>query len=106
MRKPFVFNEIEHWVGNDLIETVQLLDETEAADFMTAYAAVCDSESHAEHNLRYMMTLTDSETAQALSELFMLDPPGEHEVISPRQWFAGSSYGVKEVKSNAEAEVA
>jgi hypothetical protein len=96
MRKPFVWNEIEHWTGNQLMETVQLVDEDEAESFMTAYSAMCDDESHAEHNLRYIMSLTDSETAEALSELFMIEQPREFETIEPRQWFAGSSYGLKE----------
>ncbi len=96
MRKPFTWNEIEHWTGADLIETVQLLDGADVEGFMSAYSAASGSESAAEHNIRYMMTLTDRETADALSELFMLDAPADDETISPRQWFAGSSLGVKE----------
>lgn len=95
MRKPFIWNEIEHWTGADLIETVQLIDEDDAESFMSAYAAVCGDESHAEHNLRWIMTLVDRETAEALSELFMVELPGEDEVISPRQWWNESSLGVK-----------
>ena len=95
MRKPFDFNGVELWTGADLIECVQLLDEDEAEPFLTAYAAVCDDESHAEHNLRYIMTLTDRETAEALSELFMVECPAPDEVVSPRQWFSESSLGVK-----------
>lgn len=96
MRKPFIWNEIEHWTGQDLIETVQLLDEADAEDFMSAYSAVCEDEAHAEHNLRWIMTLVDRETAEALSELFMVECPEPDEVVSPRQWFKGSSLGLKE----------
>lgn len=94
MRNPFAWNEIEHWTGSDLIETIQLLDESEVESFMSAYSAVCDDESHAEHNIRYMMTLVDSETAEALSELFMIDRPEKNEVVAPMQWWANSSLGL------------
>lgn len=94
MRNPFIWNGIKHWTGSDLIETIQLLDDSDAEDFMAAYSAACDDESHAEHNLRYIMALVDRETAEALSELFMVDEP--RGVVEPRQWWANSSLGVKE----------
>jgi len=98
MRKPFIWNEIEMWTGRNLIETVQLLDEDDVESFMTAYVAVCGSERLAEHNLRYIMTLSfiDRETAEALSELFMIECPGPDEVLQPRHWFGNSSLGIKE----------
>ena len=92
MRNPFIWNEIEMWTGADLIETVQLLDEDDAEGFMEAYSEACED---AEHNLRYIMTLTDRETAEALSELFMIECPESDEVVEPRQWWNDSSLGVK-----------
>ena len=93
MRNPFTWNEIEHWTGADLMETVQLLDEDDVEGFMEAYGNASDD---AEHNLRYIMGLVDSETAEALSELFMLLPLEDGEVIEPRQWWNQSSLGLRE----------
>lgn len=92
-----MWSEIEHWTGNELIETLQLVsDEDEASSFMETYTAACDDESHAEHNLRYIFSLIDSDEAERLSELFMVDVPDpDDDPIEPRQWWANSSMGVK-----------
>jgi hypothetical protein len=108
-RRPFVWKEIEHWTGGDLLETILLIDDEEdAADFMEAYAAACEDEDHAIHNVRYLLQIhaadTDDEDAQeaanTAADLFMVDMPAQAEVISPRHWWKGSSLGIK---SEAEA---
>lgn len=105
MRKPFVWNEIEHSTGLDLMETIQLISEQDEADsFMEAYAEVCDDEDHAIQNVRYMLEIIGSDdddpdaekTAAELGELFGVEPTQPGEVISPMQWWSNSSYGVKE----------
>lgn len=101
MRIAFVVFESEHWTMPDLIDTLQLLtDDEEASTFLSAYEAVCGTET-AEHNLRYMFGLierTDQHEALRLSELFMLAVPGKAEVLSPRHTFGMSSFGVIENK--------
>jgi hypothetical protein len=95
-RTAFVYGGVEHWTMPDLVETIQLVGESEAADFMEAYAAVCGEET-ATHNLRYMLDILsrkDRETALALADVFMVELPGEHEVLAPRHTFGMSSYGV------------
>ena len=106
MRKPFIYEEIEHWTGADLMGTLQLIGSQEEADaFLVAYVeANNDDEEHANSNLRYMLQIiaTDDdnenaeEEAEQLAEWFGLDMPAPDEAISPRQWWLDSSLGVKE----------
>src|SRR5687767_7214120 len=97
MRSPFVWQGAEHWHTRDLLETLQLIDaEEDAADFIETYTAVCDDEDHALHNVRYLVSLVPSEDRERLAELFMVDlPEPDADPLMPRQWFAGSSLGVK-----------
>jgi hypothetical protein len=103
-RTCFDWQGVEHWTGFDLMETLILLDgQDEADDFMTAYADVCEDDEHALHNVTYLIQMiatdSDSDTAQAdaakLVEYFGIDYPGDDATISPRQWWKGSSLGVK-----------
>ena len=101
MRNPFTWQEVEHWTGADLMETLQLLTEqSEADDFISAYAEACaDDEDHAEHNVRYMLDVLarngEKDEAERLAELFGVELPQASEILSPRQWFTNSSLGVK-----------
>src|SRR5262245_28864543 len=95
-REPFMFAEMEHWTGPDLMSTVMLLSEQEEIDdFMEAYAAVCDDEDHALHNVSYMlycMKDRDPEGVREQCERFGIELADYYE---PRHWFAGTSLGVK-----------
>lgn len=99
MRRPWVWNEIEHWTGIDLMETLQLLTEqVEADDFIESYAEVCEDDDHAAHNIEYMVGIigsSDHEEGDRLAELFGVDF-STAEPVSPRQWWANSSLGLKE----------
>lgn len=106
MRAPFVWEEagIEHWTGGDLMETLLLLgDQDEADSFLEAYAAVCEDDDHALHNIHYLAQIIatdqDSDTAKADAEMicdfFGLEFPMGHMTLSPRQWFSDSSLGIK-----------
>lgn len=108
IRKPWTWNEIDHWTVEDLLETLQLLSEQdEADDFMSAYAEVCHDEDHAEHNLRYLLQLLMRRDIDVdeISELLDLDKPTLDEVFISRNWFANSSCGIKVEFGKAEVEV-
>jgi hypothetical protein len=103
-RAPFDWDGMEHWTGGDLLDTLLLISSQDEADsFLSAYAEVCDDDDHALYNLRYMAQIIatddDSDTAEAdaklLAGLFGFEMPKNNETISPRQWFAQSSLGVK-----------
>lgn len=99
-RTPFIWNEIEHWVLPDVMDTIQLVSDEEAADFMEAYSAVC-GEQVAEHNIRYMLDILarrDRATAEEVSAVFMLAIPEPNETLIPLHTFGMSSYGVIEGK--------
>lgn len=105
-RQPWVWNEIEHWTGPDLAETIQLVSEqAEADDFIEAYAEACEDDEHALHNIRYILSVmisADEDELQRIADLFGVDPPIKGEVISPRQWWKDSSCGIK-VERNVPA---
>lgn len=93
MREPFIWEDVEHWTGGELVETVMLISDTEEAkSFMDAYIEACDDQEHAETNIAYICGMAGEDGREQL-ELFGIDPPSG--VISPRQWWANSSLGVK-----------
>ena len=119
-RSPFTWEEagIEHWTGRDLMETLQLLgDQDEADSFLTAYAAVCDDDDHARHNIRCLAQLIagfpgddeEDEIKQAekdalrICEYFDLELPKQSEALEPRHWFSNSDLGVKVEREKAVA---
>jgi len=102
MRNPFTWQEVEHWTGGDLLETLLLIsDQDEADSFLSAYAEACEDDAHALHNIRYLAQLAATYTeggkdeAQRMCDFFGLEVPGEKETISPQQWWKNSSLGVK-----------
>lgn len=103
MREPWVWNEIEHWTGADLMETLALISEQEEADsFMEAYAELWDDSDDALESLRYWLQLVGYdqdgdellEDCKQVAELLGLEMPTREEVISPRQNFGKWSLGV------------
>jgi hypothetical protein len=104
MRAPFDWEDVEHWTGADLMETLLLLGtQDEAESFLSAYVDVCDSIDHALHNVKYLaqMILTDSDSDTAEDDalrvcvMMGIQIPEKDETISPRQWFSNSSLGIK-----------
>lgn len=94
-RAPFTWQDMEHWTGSDLMETVMLLSGKDEADvFFSEYVETCEDVEHAEHNLKYMAQVIGGDDGKNVLEMFGLEI-AKGEVISPRQWFANSSCGVK-----------
>jgi hypothetical protein len=95
-RAPFTWEDVEHWYGRDLMDTLVLIsDQDEADSFITAYAEACDDDDHALHNVRYMAQIIGGEDAERICEFFGLEIPTKNETITPRQWFKESSLGTK-----------
>ncbi len=93
-RVPFIWDDIEHWTGVDLMETVALISDPDEADaFMAAYVEHTEGPEHAYGNIAYMTTLL--EDGEEIWETFQLDDVQLGNWQSPRQWFQNSSLGVK-----------
>lgn len=106
MRVPFVWNEIEHWTGGDLMDTLSLISTQEEADsFMEAYGDLFTDSDDAIESVRYFIQIVaydpDDDDGSILAEykeqakLLGVDFPTPTEVISPRHTFGNSSLGVK-----------
>lgn len=94
-REPFIWQEIEHWTSHDVMDTLLLLgDQDEADSFLSAYAAVCEDDDHALHNVRWFAQVVGGDDGSHICDMFGVEI-GPNEVISPRQTFAMSSCGVK-----------
>ena len=100
-RAPFIWQDVAHWTGGDLMETLLLLgDQEEADDFLMAYADVCEDDDHALSNVAYICEIiatdSDSESAEEdANRIRMWFGIENTEPVSPRQWFKQSSLGVK-----------
>lgn len=89
-RRPFIWQDIEHWTIPDFMDTLQLVDEAkDAKDFMEAFSEVCD---HAEHSVGYIARLVgdkDSEEGERICETF-----GVTYQEQAKQLFTNSSCGI------------
>ncbi len=93
-REPFIWNDMKHWTGAELIETVALIDSRkEGASFMEAYIAACESQKQAEENVLYILGNL-GEDGKASLRFFDLKIPLT-PVPGPQQWWKDSSLGVK-----------
>lgn len=97
---------MEHWTGEDLMETLSLVStQGEADNFMEAYGALWSEPDDAIESLRYWIQLVaydpdddDGEIERdclRICVLLGIQLPSRDEVISPMQTWGDTSLGVK-----------
>jgi len=95
-RSPFIFQGIEHWHTNDLLNTLQLIvDHDEAEDFRKEYSLVC-GDFIAYENLGYFIFLVSTQNVEEgnrLAALFHLTPHDGSGRI--HHTFGKSSLGIR-----------
>lgn len=105
-RSPFIFQEIEHWSGVDLMDTLSLISDQDTADeFLSAYGDLFDDPDNAIQSIRYFIQIIGHdpddedgsirEEMQRISTMLGVDFPSAAEIIPPQHTFGNSSFGVK-----------
>lgn len=106
-RSPFMFQEVEHWTGIDLMETLSLISDQDEADaFMVAYSELFTNDDQAIQSVRYFIQILaydpdddDGEIRtemQRIASMLDVDFPSHSETIAPQHTFGRSSYGILE----------